>query len=260
MKHLLLTLLLLHLTTSLYADEVRTFDLQHRSAEELIPVLRPMLDSDGAISGTGYTLIIRSSTENLKQLEPIIQRVDQATQMLLISVDQDAGKEQSSGGVSVRGISPESHPQVRIYSTQRQGTTSGGQQLQVLEGHWATIRAGQAIPQVIRRYQQTPGGMSVEQGVQYRDVDTGFEVRPTLRGDVVTLEVRPFRATPSEQGGGVIEQQMITTTVSGKLGEWIDLGGASEQQHSDEHGLVYATRDRGQMTHTVRIRVELLHP
>lgn len=259
MKNLILPLLLLF-SLSAFADEVRTFDLQHRSAEEIIPILRPMLESGGAISGTGYTLIVRSSEQNLNDLSDIIRHIDQAPKMLLISVDQDASQEHSGSGASVRGISPEHDTKIQLYSTQRQGSSTGGQKLQVLEGHWATIRTGQAIPQVTRRYTQTPGGTRVEQGIEYRNVDSGFEVRPRIQGDRVTLDIRPFRATPSERGGGVIEQQTISTTVSSRLGEWIDLGGVAEQQNASGHGLVYSTEARGQQAHNVRIRVDLVNP
>lgn len=259
MKHLLLPLLLLF-SFHVFAEEVRTFDLQHRSAEEMIPVLRPMLDTGGAISGTGYTLIIRSSEANMKQLEQLIQHLDRAPKMLLISVDQDADSSHSSRGASVSGIGPDRDTRIHLYSTQRQGDNAGGQTLQVLEGHWATIRAGQAIPQVYRQYRQTPGGTRIEQGVQYRNVDTGFEVRPRLQGDRVTLDIRPFRAAPSEHGGGAIEQQAIATTVSARLGEWIVLGGVAEQQNAEGQGLVYSTRQRDQLTHNVRIRVDLVKP
>jgi len=255
----LLPLLLLLFAFQVFAEEVRTFDLQHRSAAEVIPILRPMLDPGAGISGTGYTLIIRSSAANLKQLEPVIQRIDKAPKMLMISVDQNAERDRSGSGVSVTG-NPDRHTDIRVYSTQRSGGDSGVQHLQVMEGHWATIRAGEAIPQVTRRYQQGPGGSSVEQSIEYRDVDTGFEVRPRVSGGRVTLDIRPFRATPSERGGGAIEQQAIATTISGHLGDWIDLGGVSERRKENGQGLIYSTKARGQHTRNVRIKVELIEP
>lgn len=256
----LLPLLLLLCSVSLHAEEIRTFDLQHRSAAEIIPVLKPMLDQGSAISGTGYTLIIRSSEKNLDQLEAIIKRLDQAPKMLLISVIQGGEKENRDYGASVSGSTVDQSTQIRLHSTRREGSHTGGQQLQVLEGHWATIRAGQAIPQVTRRYQQTPGGTSIEQSIDYRDVDTGFEVRPRVRGETVTLEIRPFRATPSERGAGTIEQQEIITTVNARLGEWIELGGVAEKQKSHGQGILYTTGKRGELTRNVKIRVDLIAP
>lgn len=254
MKRLILPLLLLF-SCGIFASELRTFELQHRSAEELIPILRPLVDAGGAISGTGYTLIIRSSEENLTQIEQAIEQLDQAPRMLMISVDQGLDSQRSGNGASVSGT-PEK-PRVRIYSTRRRNDEGSAQQLQVMEGRWATIRAGQAIPQVTLHTR--PSG-DVEQGIEYRDVDTGFEVRPQVRGERVILEVRPFRAAPSRRGAGVIEQQEISTTVSGRLGEWIELGGVSEQHEESGVGTIYSTRERGQLTRDVRIKVELVGP
>lgn len=253
---ILITLLLV--STLLPASELRTWDLHHRSAEEMIPLLKPMLESGDAISGSGYTLIVRSNKEGPAQLDKLIARLDTAPQMLLITVSQDEKREGEKTGASISGSVNE--PKVRIYSTQRRSNDDGNQQLQVLEGHWATIHSGQAIPQVMQQIQQGPSGSSVTQSIEYRNVESGFEVRPTLIGESVRLDIRPFRAKQSPRGGGVIEQQEIVTTVSGKPGEWIELGGAAEEQNSEGTGIIYSTRQREQQTHNVRIKVDIIKP
>jgi hypothetical protein len=250
--------ILLLLSSSLYASELKTWELQHRSAAELIPILKPMLEKDSAISGSGYTLIVRSSKENLAQLETLITRLDTAPRMLLITVEQDAEREKSRSGASLSGTTAD--PQLRVYSTQRRSDNGGNQQLQVLEGHWATIRTGQAIPQVVQQIQQGAAGASVTQGIEYRNVESGFEVRPSLIGERVQLDIRPFHARPSPHGGGIIEQQELVTTVSGRPGEWIKLGGATEEQNRTGTGIIYSTQERGQQNHNVRIKVDIIHP
>lgn len=256
MKYLLSFILLLF-SLAASASELRTYDLQHRSAEELIPLLRPMVEAGGAISGSGFTLIVRSSRENLEQIESLVRRLDHAPRMLLISVEQGGGQSAAGRGASIHGSSAENRGSIRLRSTRRAEEEQLAQRLQVLEGHWATIRSGQAVPQVSRNYQQTPGGARIEQHIEYRNVDSGFDVRPRLNGDRVTLDIRPFRAAPSPHGGGVIEQQTISTTVSGRIGEWIELGGLDEQRAGDASGILYSTRQRGELTRNVRIRVDL---
>lgn len=249
---------LLLVSTLLPASELRTWDLRHRNAAEMIPLLKPMLESDDAISGSGYTLIVRSSKENLAQLDAIIARLDTAPRMLLITVAQDGQQQQEKSGASLSGSTTE--PQLRIHSSRRRSDEAGNQQLQVLEGHWATIRSGQAIPQVMQQSQQGLYSSTVTQSIEYRNVESGFEVRPTLVGETVRLDIRPFRARPSPQGGGVIEQQEIVTTVSGRPGEWIDLGGVAEEQNREGTGIIYSTRKREQLTRNVRIKVEIVEP
>lgn len=253
-RHLILILFLL--SFSAYADELKTYDLQHRSADEMIPILRPMVSSDGAISGTGYTLIIRSDRANLRQLEQAIKRLDQAPKMLRIIVDRSGADQRNSEGVSVYGNIE--RPNVRLHSDRQRRSQSGDQQLQVLEGRWATIRSGQSIPHVVQQYRQTPGGARVERRTEYPDVDSGFEVRPGINGRRVTLEVRPFRATPSS--GGRVEQESIITTVSGRLGEWITLGGVNESKSSSGSGTIYYNRGSEQTNSNVRIKVTTVSP
>jgi len=252
----LFTLLLV--STLLPASELRTWDLKHRSAAELIPLLKPMLDNNDAISGSGYTLIVRSSRENLAQLDTLVSQLDQAPRMLRITVRQNTNREREKNGASLSGSANE--PKVRIYSTHRRSDGEGNQQLQVLEGHWAAIRTGQAIPQVVQQIQQGPYGSSVSQGIEYHNVESGFEVRPSLIGEQVRLDIRPFHARPSPHGGGVIEQQEIITSISGKPGEWIELGGTAEKQKHEGTGIIYTTRERGQQNHTVSIKVDIINP
>jgi hypothetical protein len=249
---------LLFISTLLPASELRTWDLHHRSAEEIIPLLKPMLGKDEAISGSGYTLIVRGNRENLEQLDTLIARLDTAPQMLLITVQQDANRDEEKKGASLRGSA--SNPKVRIYSTQRHSDDDGNQQLQVLEGHWATIHSGKAVPQVTQQIHQNQAGSTVTQSISYRNVESGFEVRPHLVGERVQLDIRPFLAKQSSQGGGVIEQQEIVTTVSGKPGEWIGLGGATEKQNHQGTGIIYSTRKRGQLASNVRIKVDIVKP
>ncbi len=254
----LLMLLLLLFTATATASEIKTFDLQHRSAEELIPVLRPMVEKGGAISGQGYLLIIRSSKENLQQLGAMIERLDKAPTMLRILVDREGEQQGNSTGASVSGSSD--HARISVYSNQQNRNHNAGQQLQVMEGHWATIRSGQSIPQRVQQYRYTPDGTRIEQHIEYQNVESGVEVRPRLSGNRVTLDVRPFRAAPISRPGGAIEKEEIVTTVSGQLGEWIELGGATEQQNSQGQGILYLQNKKEQTHSSVRIKVELANP
>ncbi len=252
------TFFLLFISWSINAAELKTWDLKHRSAAEMIPLLKPMLEEGSSISGSGYILFVRSSRENLAQLETIISRLDTAPQMLRITVQQDIDKQRNKSGASLSGNVKE--PKVQVYSTRRNSDENGTQQIQVLEGHWATIRTGQAIPHTVQRTQQGPAGSSVTQSIEYRNVESGFEVRPNLSGKTVRLDIRPFQAGPSPQDGGVIEQQEIITSVSGRPGEWIELGGIAKEQKQRGTGIIYFTQERNQRTRNIRIKVEIINP
>lgn len=238
------------------AESMRLFELQHRSSEELIPLLRPLLEPGAGISGSAYTLMVRSSEKDLAQLAELLEQLDQPQRQLLISVRQGHQRIEAGEGGAIDANGEQNR--VRIYGTRRQQLDSQDQQLRVQEGSWATIKSGVALPQVIQRRQQGPGGSSEEQGIEYREVDSGFEVRPRVSGEQVTLEIRPFHARPSPSGGGVIEQQEIITTIRGPLGEWMELGGVLESQRRSGHGTIHATRERDRLQRNVQVKVESL--
>ena len=113
---------------------------------------------------------------------------------------------------------------------------SGGQQtaqsVQVVEGGRATIRVGRSIPLRFRQVVYGPHGAAVTHSQVYLDVGQGFVAVPQVVGERVSLEISP--AFDTLGSGRQIETQRLSTTVSGRLGEWIELGGS--QQQSDQQG------------------------
>ncbi|MCA1805702.1 MAG: hypothetical protein LC646_10295 [Xanthomonadaceae bacterium] len=81
-------LILLLLPALGLADDTRiqVIDLQGRSAQEMIPLIQPLLDEGDAITGTGYQLILRTRPENLARIEAVVKRLDQAPKRLRITV------------------------------------------------------------------------------------------------------------------------------------------------------------------------------
>lgn len=265
----LLFLVFILLCTPLVAQtSLQTFQLQHRDADELIPVIRPLLDPRGGISGTGYTLIVRSTAENLSEIAGLIVSLDTARRNLLITVRHDEISERQHNGLRGGGSVQDRHgritlgqggtPRLRIRSTRERDNSRGSEQIRVLEGTWAHIQSGQDMPVPQQTIVQTPSGPVAQQSLEYRDVSSGFEVQPRIHGDQVTLAVRPYRARPADSGGGAIATSSLITTVSGRLGEWIELGGHVDDRDGSGRGLLYSTRERDSSRLHTRVRVEVL--
>lgn len=254
MKRFLALLLILPL---LAHAEMSFITLKHRNAETLIPLLQPVLDEGITISGRGDTLIINSKPWQREELRALVEQLDTPLQSLMITVIQGDSDIHSALQGDVSGSTEQ--PRVRIYGTNKREKEAVSQQLRVIEGEWATIQAGESIPLARQTTNHTPQGTTVQQSVEYKDVQSGFEVRPRLRGDMVTLEVRPFRAKRSRGGAGIIEQQDISTTVSGRLGEWITIGGVDEQKSKSAMGTIYSTDKKQDTTHTVRLKIDPLN-
>lgn len=247
----LLALSLLLAGPALAGGELRTFDLRHRSAEEIIPLLRPLLPQEAAISGRDYLLLIRAPESALQDAAEILQRFDTPSRQLLITVqqgDRTRGDRQGFGVDTRHGA--------HVYGAERQGDSATAQHLRTLEGRWARIETGEAVPLPRRSTQVTPGRIVVQDGIEYRQFGTGFEVQPRVAGRRVILSVRPFRQ--QRAGGGRYESEALVTEVEGGLGEWIEIGGAQESRRESETGIIYHRAERKTRDSRIRLKVELV--
>ena len=258
--HLIITVALLLATLfsmQAYSSSLEIVPLKNRTANEMVPLLEPMLDKDGVISGTGFQLIIRTSEQNLAELKKIIQKLDAAPRQLLISVKQLSEDEYRRRHSSARiQASKESIAiNARIYGTSSAGKENNIQKVSVLEGNRAFIEIGQSIP----IGERTVTNNTVQESIRYKDVTTGFYVLARISGNTkdgerVTLRLSPHKASLSSQGGGKINIQKSETTISGKLGEWLEISGSTEREEHKGSGFVYHTR--GKDNHLVRTLVK----
>jgi type II secretory pathway component GspD/PulD (secretin) len=260
--------------------------LKYRTAEQVIPLIRPLLAPEGTVSGLQNQLAIRTTPANLEEIRRVLASIDNRPRTLLITVRQDAESERSRSAAEVSGsvgagrsrvVVPESGDrsgasvvlqdgddrlQARVLDSRSVDSERNVQTLQVLEGSSAYIGVGQSVGvprrQVVRR---VVGGRVVEQVVEileYRDVATGFYVLPRVTGERVMLEISPQRESFDRRIPGAIEMQRVVTTVSGRLGEWIEIGGL-QQYRSEQGSVLLGSRSReGSDIRQVRIKVEEL--
>ena len=267
---------------------VEVIPLHYRTVEEVIPILQPMLERGGTLSGFRGQLIVRTTPENLAQIKRILASVDSAPRQLLITVRQDAdgSLRQSTADVSAnvgndnarvvipptsrerqggRIVIREGDSRVRAHVLDSASTLSdrNAQTLRVSEGREAFIQVGQSVPVRGRQVTRTVvGGQVVEQVVdstEYRDVTTGFYVRPRLAGDRVMLDISPQRESLSGDLRGGVNVQRVVTTVSGRLGEWIEIGGIG-QDASGQQSVLLGRASSGAAEHRrVLVKVDEVH-
>ena len=249
--------------------------LKHRTAEELIPILQPMLPREASITGVRGQLVVRTTPANLAELKRILASIDVAPRRLMISVAQYGAADGRARGAEVSGsVRADDNArlstgpgrrdgvQARIYDTRTLDNVSVVQTVQALEGRTAVVQVGQSVP--VRERQVTRsivGGRVVEHvvdGVDYRNASTGFLVTPRLSGDRVTLEIAPQREVFVAPRPGAIDAQRVTTTVSGRLGEWIEVAAVSEERGSDREVLLGRAGDIRRDSRSVLLKVDEL--
>lgn len=265
---------------------VEVLPLKYRSSEQVIPVLQPLLGRDSSISGFQNQLVIRATPTELAQLKRVLAGIDTAPRRLLITVRQDADLDRdrreaevsgSIGTGNARITVPGSGAQAganvilregddrlraRIIDSRQITRDSTAQSIQVLEGHSAYIRTGESRPvpsrQVVRTVVNGQIVDRVVEGTQYVEANTGFHVLPRVQGDRVTLDINPQREGFDEQRRGAVNVQRVVTTVSGRLGEWIDLGGIGDSRSDERSVLLGRSTGRVDDRRAVQVKVEEL--
>ena len=260
------------------ADETRIIQLQHRPSSEVIPLIRPLLGPDDALSGMDYRLIIRTSDSNLKQIERVLAQWDVAPRRLRITVEQvvtddrDASSQSLSGktklGNKMRIILPENPENNRglvvqkdglRYTTNRRTTKSTHaytQTVMTLDGQRAHIRIGQSVPYVKKILVLSKHQMIIDQGVELQNVTTGFEVVPRIHGNHVRVEITPRLSTLDNPATGLVNFQELTTTVETKLGEWIDLGALLGSGNDVQRAILESAATESGEQRSVRLKIE----
>ncbi|MFN2646653.1 MAG: secretin N-terminal domain-containing protein [Burkholderiales bacterium] len=227
--------------------------LRHRTAEQVLPVLQPLVEPGGTLSGQGTQLFVRTSPANLAELRRALETIDRPAKRLLISVRYDAERDAASRAIDGSGRigSRDSRVDIRAEDARSRGDERVEQRLQVLEGSRATILTGASRPVRQREYIQTPAGVIPQEITVMQETASGFEVIPRLAGDRVQVEIVQQREQPASY-------QRAASTVSGRLGEWFELGAVAMGGARDERGLASASRTSGGETRRVWVRVDEL--
>ena len=227
---------------------LEVISLRHRTAEQVIPVLQPLLEPGGALSGQHNQLIVRTSAANLAQIRAALDAIDRPQRRLTILVRfdsaQDAARREVQGAARIAsdGNSTSASAAVRIDSANSRVDERVDQRIQVLEGGRATIAAGQSRPMRVRQVIQTTSGPVVQETTEIQGAATGFVVVPRLAGTEVTLDIAPQRENFVGRSG-TIQAERIESSVRGRLGEWIELGGTSSASSRSE-GALLSSRER----------------
>lgn len=280
---LIVTALLVALTALLAlvgvsAEEARIIHLKHRPAGEIIPLIRPLLGSEDALSGMDYRLIVRTSDGNLKEIERLLAKLDVAPRQLRITVEQRVADDRDTTALSVAGEVrigdkariklPEKSPDNRGLAVQKddlrlqtgQRTTAGRnettQTVMALDGQRASIRIGQSVPHVKEILALGRRQILIARGIELQDVTTGFDVLPRVRGDRVRMEITPRLSTLRNPATGLADFQELATTVEVRLGEWIDLGMILGQHNDINRAILDSAATESGERRTIRLKIE----
>ena len=211
-----------------YALEI--IPLRHATADQVLPVLQPLLEPGGTLSSGAGQLFVRASPANVAELRRVLETLDRPARRLQILVRLDSAADSSrrelgaTGTLSNRGSTIE----IRAQDASGRAAERVDQQLTLLEGSRGFISTGRADA--------------------LRERASGFDVVPRLAGDTVTLDILQQR----ESGD---QFQRLSTTVAGRLGEWLEVGGVTGGAARDERGILSTGRATGGDSRRIWLKV-----
>jgi type II secretory pathway component GspD/PulD (secretin) len=203
--------------------------LRHRTVEQVLPALQPLLEPGATLSGSRGQLFLRTSASNADDIKRALAAIDRPAKRLQISVRFDDALERERRDLGASGSigSGGARVGVRAQDSRRTAAERVDQRLQVLEGSRAAIFAGRSN--------------------DYQDAGSGFEVLPRLAGSGVTLEIVQQRP-----------HQAASSTINARLGEWVELAGISQSTARDDRGIASASGRRTSESRRVWVKVEAL--
>ena len=226
------------------AGEVDVVRVQYRRAAELVPVVQSLLSPEGTVtvSERVNSLVIVDTPEAIARVHAYLDRFDRPVEQVRIQVRFHSTRTDNQRTVEARGR----------YSTNDMSVATGGKKrdgvdisvanrerrqqgysesfVVAMSGSPAFIRTGKEIPYrsgsaFFRRH--APGDGTIA----WQHVESGFEVTPTVVGDNVHLKIVP-RIAYDHRKDAVIRFFGAQTELTAPLGQWVEIGGAADQQNA----------------------------
>ncbi|MEX2525366.1 MAG: secretin N-terminal domain-containing protein [Gammaproteobacteria bacterium] len=260
--------------------QLEMIPLNHGTPQEILPVIEPLVVEGGTVTASGNQLIIKSTPSNIAEIKQILDSIDTAPRRLMITVRQDVdnmenrSRQSLSGnysegdvtisggdhsrrrsGIVIRGEDSEGNTiEYRGRDTLTGSSNHNSHSVQTLEGRPAFIRTGREVP-VTDRTTYLYGGTVVQQdSTRFYDATSGFYALPRLSGDRVTLLIAPRLADTGRRGEFDIQE--VETTVSGRLGEWIRVGGLDQSVSRSDSGVLSGRQRQHQSQSEILLKVE----
>ncbi|MBL4621770.1 MAG: hypothetical protein JKY89_05165 [Immundisolibacteraceae bacterium] len=270
-KPLFICLLLCGLNAPLSAaTQLTIIELHHRPAEQLVPLLQPLMQSGDYLTGQNNKLLIRTDHTTLQAITKFIQELDQPLANLLITLKYGSRSHQESSAFKTEITTKNSNSNIatRTNPAPHHSSTESGlkvtttdfdtldrnrtqQTIRVTEGYEATFNTQQKTPLVA--YQQGPFQQRYPT-LAYQQANSGFAVTAYLNGNLVTLQIRPQKQQFSSTGS--LQGQKIGTTLTFPLGQWIEIGSNINTVKTNDHSLLSSTNNRRTQDTSIKIRVE----
>ena len=244
------------------ANELTTVRLAHRTSDELVAMIRPLLEPGETVAAGPGMIIIKAASSRAEEIESLIKQLDTRAHRLEITVAHGRGLDQES----LSGLAPAAgnvgtanaiHPG-HFYSTESQSTRQNLQRMQILDGKPAHISIGseQPVPTQIFLALGPNGHIATGQSTGYLDITSGFDALPHLVGNDVILDISPWADRLNRQGDMGVNVHEANTTIRLPIGTWVELGGQVSESAGGRMGTGGHTYSTKAEQYRVFVRVD----
>ena len=217
-----------------------TIALRYRSAEEIIPLLKPLLGGDAVLTGQGSRLVLAAPDNRRANIKAAITSFDIPLRKLQVTVRFD---------------DPKSADDQAVVSSRSRGNEPIEQRIQVQEGQRAFFHLTQS--QVPKNMAVMARGVLLVQNPQPGGAaGSGIEVLPRVVGNNVSMEFYAQRTMVSGVVNKNQQTQRIGGTVSARLGEWVEAGGNVLGSAAGARSNTASTLDLRNAERTIYMRVD----
>jgi type II secretory pathway component GspD/PulD (secretin) len=244
--------------------------MQYRTAAEAVPMVQSLLSPGGKAVADARTnsLLVVDDEETVQRVREFLAGFDKLGKQAKIRVRFDEsgarertgveGRARASGedwSVSVGKPMTKDGVDVRVQDRSRAQQGSLEFFVTVVSGNAAYIMVGQDIVCTQRWVDLTRRYARITESVSIQRIETGFEVIPVILKDHADVEIIP-RISHGGPGSRLIRFTEASTRLVAPLGQWVTIGGASQQSNEVIRAVLEAGRGERSSVISISMLVE----
>ena len=209
--------------THIKENRLTTINLKHISGNDVVSVLNSLIDKSISIREENNTLLINGAADKIKNILPIIDKIDTLPAALTIEFI-----------ASNRKINFKQSKNTYQSGKNRSNTS---QSMSIIERQWVTLNTGLSVP-VSERKRYADG--TETQSFRYKKISKSYLFKVHEFSGWSVIQVGMNVQSLSDDIAGAIEHTKLDTTIIGKTGEWLEVA-SSKRILNDDNSQVYTT-------------------
>ena len=250
--------------------ETLVYPMQYRTAAEAVPMVQSLLSPAGRAVADARTnaLLVVDDDETLQRVREFLEGFDKLGKQARIRVRFDESGVRERTGVEARARASgedwsvsagkpmrKDGVEVRVQDRSRSQQGSSEFFVTVVSGSAAYIMVGQDILYTERWVDLTRRYARVTESVTIQRIETGFEVMPVILKDHADVEIIP-RISYGGPNSRVVRFAEASTRLVAPIGQWVTIGGASQQSNEVIRAVLEAGRGERSSVTSISLLVE----